>query len=196
MVIDGVNIPRIWPVLGASYISSKSLVSSFSQSLQNSVDYTIISQGNVLNNLKNNITPDKVAIFEKQTQLPSFDNYPKMYSPETLSYKSGLEVVQNSFEQMPDLSSPSTLVEIANQLNLLNKGALTSYQTFQEQDLTMLSSSYSFLTKVLSTDELKNIMSKNIPILQDIMMYCYSPQNGVIPYLQSNFSTSVLDVKV
>ncbi|ADQ08022.1 conserved hypothetical protein [Caldicellulosiruptor hydrothermalis 108] len=183
-------------MVGVSYISSESLINTFLQSLQNSIDYTIISQGNVLNNLKNNITPDKVAIFEKQTQLPSFDSYPKMYSPETLSYKSGSEVVQNSFEQMPNLSSPSTLVEIANQLNLLNVGVLTSYQTFQEQDITMLSSSYLFLTKVLSADELKNLMSKNIPILQDIMMYTYSPQNGIVPYLQSNFSTSVLDVKV
>ncbi|WP_231503226.1 hypothetical protein [Caldicellulosiruptor bescii] len=73
---------------------------------------------------------------------------------------------------------------------------MTSYQTFQEQDIAILSSSYSFLIKGLSTDELKNLISKNIPILQDIMMYGYSPQNGVIPYLQSNFSTSVLDVKV
>ncbi|WAM31466.1 hypothetical protein [Caldicellulosiruptor naganoensis] len=117
-------------MVGVSYISSKSLINTFSQSLQNSIDYIIISQGNVLNNLKNNITPDKVAIFEKQTQLPSFENQLKIYSPEILSSKSGLEVVQNSFEQMPDLSSPSTLVEIANQLNLLNKGVLTSYQTF------------------------------------------------------------------
>lgn len=183
-------------MVDVSYISLKSLINTFSQSLQNSIDYTIISQGNVLNNLKNNITPDKVAIFEKQTQLPSSENQLKIYSPEILNSKSGLEVVLNSFEQMPDLSSPSTLAEIANQLNLLNKGVLTSNQTLQEQDITMLSSSYSFLTKGLSADDLKNLMSKNIPILQDIMMYTYSPQNGVIPYLQSNFSTSVLDVKV
>ncbi|WAM31467.1 hypothetical protein [Caldicellulosiruptor naganoensis] len=52
------------------------------------------------------------------------------------------------------------------------------------------------MTKVLSADDLKSLMSKNTPILQDIMMYTYSPQNGIVPYLQSNFSTSVLDVKV
>ncbi|ADQ47141.1 hypothetical protein Calkro_2316 [Caldicellulosiruptor kronotskyensis 2002] len=183
-------------MISVSYISSKSLINTFLQSLQNSIDYTIISQGNVLNNLKNNITPDKLAILEMQAQLPSFENQFKIYSPETLRSKSGLEVVQNSFEQMSDLSSPSTLVEMGNQLNLLNKGVLISTQTLQEQDITMLSSSYLFLTKGLSADNLKNLMSKNIPILQDIMMYSYSPQNGVVPYLQSNFSTSVLDVKV
>lgn len=183
-------------MVGVSYISSKSLINTFLQSLQNSIDYTIISQGYVLNNLKNNITSDKVAILEKQAQLPSFENQLKIYSPEILSSKSGLEVVQNSFEQMPDLSSPTTLVEIANQLNLLYKGVLTSYQDFPEQDVAMLSSSYLFLTKELSADDLKNLMSKNIPILQDIIMYTYSPQNGVVAYLQSNFSTSVFDVKV
>jgi hypothetical protein len=56
---------------------------------------------------------------------------------------------------MSDLSSLSTLVEMGNQLNLLNKEVLTSNQTLQEQDITMLSSSYLFLTKGLSADNLK-----------------------------------------
>jgi uncharacterized protein YejL (UPF0352 family) len=74
-------------MVGVSYISSKSLINTFSQSLHNSIDYTIISQGNVLNNLKNNIIPDKVAILEKQAQLPSFENQLKIYSPEVISSK-------------------------------------------------------------------------------------------------------------
>jgi len=142
--MGGQTIQTVWSDLGSSYLSSYSLLNTLQKIWQKSIDYQIIQNSNLLNNINNNITPQLLDSYERQVQLPNFSNNMKIYSQESISYQAGLKVLQNTSYEIPTPTSPQNFFEMATRLNMIN-------------DIISLSSTYAFLSGKVSDQEIKSL---------------------------------------
>lgn len=191
--MGGQTIQTVWSALGSSYLSSYSLINILQKSWQNFIDYQIVQNSNLLNKIDDNITPQLLDSYEKQAQLPNFSNNLKIYSPEIISYQAGLKVLQNTSYEIPTRVLPQNFFEMATTLNMISAGVSPELVSFKN-DIISFSNTYTFLSGKLSEQEIKSLGQNNIPVIQNLIMYSYTPQTGVVAYTQNGVSS--IDKKI